>query len=390
MNISPPLTMAATIRASTKGLEEVDLARRKKGWTKSEEAWAGLAITSVATLRRFCAGQPIQTKTFQEICKAVGIIDWESIADFERTDESPAKAYPKRLCFAIAGSIEEIDKNKLDAIVALLQKLGGDTSIEILDIDEGSIKLILGGSPEALEKIEALFKSGDLTEVFRSSVQAVHLLEKEELILLIKKNGGTALNLSGVNLSRANLRGISLSGASLSGADLREADFHGSDLSGADLSRADLSSVNLVEADLRESDLSEADLSNANLIRANLCRANLGQANLNEALLSSTLLSSADLSGADLSRADLRKAFLRRANLHGADLRGANLDRADLSEADLSRADLSQAFLRKTILDRARFGNNLGLSELDKSGMEMRGAIFQDSPESDVPRFVRR
>jgi uncharacterized protein YjbI with pentapeptide repeats len=345
MNISPPLTMAATLRASTKGLKEVDQARRKKGWTKSEKAWAGLALTSVSTLGRFWAGLAIQSETFQEICQAVGIIDWESIADFETIDESSAKVYTKRLCFAIAGSIEDIDKNKLDVIVALLQKLGGDTSIEILDINEGSIKLILGGSPEGLEKIDSLFKSGELTDVAGSSVQDIHFLVKEELILLIKKNGGTALNLSRVTLFGADLHGVTLSGA----------DLYGADLYGTNLNGADLSSTNLIEAELRQTDLRNADLRKAFLRNANL-----------------------------------RGADLQRANLVRADLSGADLSRADLSQADLSQADLSEAILRETILSGARFGNNLGLSELDKSDMQSRGAIFQDSPDSDVPSFVRR
>jgi hypothetical protein len=331
MNISPPLTMAATIRASTKGLEEVDQARRKKGWTKSEEAWAGLALTSVATLRRFWAGLAIQSETFQEICKAVGIIDWESIADFERIDESLAKAYTKRLCFAIAGSIEEIDKNKLDAIVALLQKLGGDTSIEILDINEGSIKLILGGSPEGLEKIEALFRAGELKEVLGTSVQDVHFLEKAELILLIRKNGRAEQNLGAVQ----NLCGV--------------------DLSGADLRGVDLSGANLREANLRE---------------ANLSGANLSEANLN---------------GADLHKANLPRAILQRVNLSRANLSDANLGQAILFKSNLSDTNLSGADLYG-----ARLKNNLGLSEVDKVDLQSRGAIFQDSPESDVPSFMRR
>ena len=126
--------------------------------------------------------------------------------------------------FAIAGSIEEIDKRKLDAIVALLNKLGGDTSIEILDVDEGSVRLILGGSPEALEGIEALFVSGELAELIDVAVQDVHFLEKEELAGLIVKNGGNSLHIGGTNLSGTNLSGTNLSGANLSGANLSRAD----------------------------------------------------------------------------------------------------------------------------------------------------------------------
>jgi uncharacterized protein YjbI with pentapeptide repeats len=379
--------MAATIRASTKGLEEVDQARRKKGWSKSEEAWAGLALTSVATLRRFCAGIPIQTRTFQEICKAVEITDWESIADFERIDETSSKVYSKRLCFAIAGSIEDIDKNKLDAIVALLQKLGGDTTIEILDIDEGSIKLILGGSPEALEKIESLFKSG---EAFGSSVQDVHFLEKNELIWLISKNGGTALNLSGLDLRGADLYGADLCHAHLRETDLRYAHLSHADLIGADLSHAHLIGSYLSHADLSHADLSHADLSHADLYSSNLSHTNLSHTNLRHAHLSISNLSHADLSHADLSISNLSISNLSHAILRGANLSHAILPGANLSEADLYYANLIGADLSETKLTNARFSNNAGFSDTDKADMKERGALFEDSPESDVPSFVKR
>jgi hypothetical protein len=128
--------LAATIRASTRGLEIVDIARRKKGWAKSEPAWADLAFTSIPTLKRFFAGVAIQADAFQAICAAVGIDDWESIADLETTNELMRHPSGRRISFAIVGSVENMDKLKLDSIVALLQKIGGDVTIEILESDE--------------------------------------------------------------------------------------------------------------------------------------------------------------------------------------------------------------------------------------------------------------
>ena len=133
--------------------------------------------TSKATLRRFWAGIPVQSKTFKEICKVIGIDDWKRIvrpSDLARRSKSHLLAQnQRRLAFAIAGSIEEIDKRKLDAIVALLNKIGGDMSIEILDVEEGSIKLILSGSPTALARVESLFRSGGLQEVANVPVRCV-------------------------------------------------------------------------------------------------------------------------------------------------------------------------------------------------------------------------
>jgi DNA polymerase III delta prime subunit len=73
--------MAASLRASEQGLEIVDHARRKKGWTKTEEAWWGLAFSSQATLKRFLQGKPIKRDAFISLCQAVGIENWEEIAE---------------------------------------------------------------------------------------------------------------------------------------------------------------------------------------------------------------------------------------------------------------------------------------------------------------------
>ena len=73
--------MAVSLRASQKGLEILDSARKKKGWTAIAPAWAEKANTSVATLKRFRQKKPIQQDVFIEICKAVGIENWEEIVD---------------------------------------------------------------------------------------------------------------------------------------------------------------------------------------------------------------------------------------------------------------------------------------------------------------------
>jgi hypothetical protein len=73
--------MAATLRASKQGLELLDRARRKKGWTATAKSWCETAQTSVATLKRFRRGLPVQQDAFIGICKAVGIENWEAIVD---------------------------------------------------------------------------------------------------------------------------------------------------------------------------------------------------------------------------------------------------------------------------------------------------------------------
>ncbi|NJM23972.1 MAG: hypothetical protein HC907_38035 [Richelia sp. SM1_7_0] len=85
----------------------------------------------------------------------------------------------KQLAFAIAGSIDEIDQVKLKAILALLKKISGDASIEIIRVEEGSIRLILEGSEEGLERIKEVFESGELTEVLGDAVEYVQFVDND-------------------------------------------------------------------------------------------------------------------------------------------------------------------------------------------------------------------
>ncbi|MDZ7956440.1 MAG: NB-ARC domain-containing protein [Aulosira sp. DedQUE10] len=74
--------MSNSLRASTAGLTIVDKARQRLGWTKTSSArWWQDAHTSRATLRRFWQGDRIGREIFIAICEAVGISDWEAIAD---------------------------------------------------------------------------------------------------------------------------------------------------------------------------------------------------------------------------------------------------------------------------------------------------------------------
>jgi hypothetical protein len=80
--------MTGSIRASQQGLERVDRARHRKGWTKTRTmAWWQDAHTSQATLRRFWRGIAIESGSFAAICHAVGISEWEAIADLDIVEE---------------------------------------------------------------------------------------------------------------------------------------------------------------------------------------------------------------------------------------------------------------------------------------------------------------
>lgn len=69
------------LRASAQGLEVIEKAIKKKGWTKTETpSWWQEAITSQATLKRFWRRIPVQQDTFIRICQVVGVTNWQEIA----------------------------------------------------------------------------------------------------------------------------------------------------------------------------------------------------------------------------------------------------------------------------------------------------------------------
>lgn len=372
---------------------------------------------SRSTIGNFFKRIQIDHTNFTEICKTLNL-EWEEIVEKDnpmKLDNCQIKNIPEvetnspRLAaFVIEGSfpIDALTQAKIQALVKQLQKITGDASLEIVDIQQGSIKIILKGTPEALATIQDLYNSGRLSEVEGISVKSVKLILNEKqnkivneptntswlyklspklykayrkLFLTINKAKLSGAYLRGVCLSKANLSKANLSKANLSkanlresnliGADLRGADLRGSDLCGADLRGADLRGADLRGANLRESSLSVAYLSGSSYLRADLRGADLRGANLREAYLSEANLSEANLSRADLSGANLSEVHLIGTNLIGANLIGANLIGANLIGADLSY----------TNVESARFANNLGISEDLKLDLINRGAIFDDS-----------
>ncbi|NER19202.1 MAG: pentapeptide repeat-containing protein [Symploca sp. SIO1C2] len=76
---------------------------------------------------------------------------------------------------------------------------------------------------------------------------------------------------------------------------------------------------------------------------------------------------------------DLAGANLREVDLSSVDLRGADLRRADLRGAILTQTNLTDAKVEKAL-----FGNNLGLSEATKQELEKLGAIFEELQQSNL------
>ncbi len=84
--------MAGLLRASEEGLKIINLARRNPGWNKVDELWCQASLTSKATLKRFWSQQPIRRETFIDICKGVGVKNWQDIVAREIQEPEPLLA----------------------------------------------------------------------------------------------------------------------------------------------------------------------------------------------------------------------------------------------------------------------------------------------------------
>lgn len=171
------------------------------------------------------------------------------------------------------------------------------------------------------------------------AVRATIVAVLRERLRTWRKQGVSAIDLSGAYLPRAQMKGIDLSGANLSRADLSLAWLKSANLARANLSDCDLTGAGFAKARMNRALLigayaSEADFTDANLKSAKLDAAKLGEADFSRGTLASTSLTSADLTGAEVAHVNLSHARLRGANLTGIDLSTCNLTGTRLDGAE--------------------------------------------------------
>jgi uncharacterized protein YjbI with pentapeptide repeats len=190
------------------------------------------------------------------------------------------------------------------------------------------LRLKMPKNPRLIRLVLALFASGAVYTLYRSSSVLAGELTRAGIEQKISQADGGTLDLTNLDLS----------GIDLSGVKLRKADFFSTKLTGANLTGADLSGANFTRADLQLARLSDAALRGA--------------------ILYATLLESADLSGARIIGGGRGVSF-KNAKLVGADLgadptnQGMVPVRAELVEANFNGADLSGANLTHAVLSSA-------------------------------------
>lgn len=327
-----------------------------------------------------------------------GLEEFEAVLN--RIMSAASNTAEKFLAFAISGSVGNITRAELQAIVQLLRKKTGDDSIDIAFFGEGSIKMVLQGSEEGFAKLQELYESGELTEVLDDKpveyihlvdnntsearkahlIEALHLHQENfkvgldlELALVLLKDLENIRNLA-VDieydleaklpnaLSRVGELNIQISRTLYVFDELQsylpEALSHAL----STLSRSPIPSLRITEIRDRIRIIDQA------LFRVRrLCFELAQEMGIHDRILS------ADVVHAQL---DLMRSAL---NLGHLDLGGANLQGLVLADVNLTGTNLANA-----IVDEAIFGDNLGLSETDKDDLRQRGAIVQDMPGSDV------
>lgn len=136
--------MAVSLRASKQGLEIVDLARKKKGWTKTADVWCHDARVGKAGLRRFWRRMPILQENFVSICQTVGV-KWEEIVDStqKREENSQSKTRSENLwLLELKATIDEVDKPLLDSLIAQVQQRSPDALVKTQKLDITSAVLV--------------------------------------------------------------------------------------------------------------------------------------------------------------------------------------------------------------------------------------------------------
>jgi PhnB protein len=97
--------------------------------------------------------------------------------------EWPAGAAGKqrssRYFFIVDGTVEQLDKAKIESIVELLRKYSGDASLTLREINDGSIKMLIDGARIGYDRLLFLFRTGQLTHVLDMQVQGLTLLSDQ-------------------------------------------------------------------------------------------------------------------------------------------------------------------------------------------------------------------
>ncbi len=216
----------ASLRASKQGLARIQQARKQKGWTIEDEQWLLEASKilypeqdwqpgcyapgcSESSFKRFLAGKLIRPAVFKAFCQVLEL-NWEEVvepipiwetkpAPVELKQLSPnlllletQQSSQTQLILKLDTNFAQLDEHLLKAIVAFINQLSEESSLTIRKVAKGCVMLLFEGSPEACDRIETLFRTGQLTEILGIPVLSVRVeplpdLSQEEMLQQLRQ-----------------------------------------------------------------------------------------------------------------------------------------------------------------------------------------------------------
>lgn len=101
----------------------------------------------------------------------------------------PNRLSSRQIAFTLSGNIEEIHQQQLLTLVDAIRKITGDQLIEIIRIEKGSIKLILGGTEDGLRRLKEVFKNGLLERIEDFFVEEIDYVGQADFTSETKSGG---------------------------------------------------------------------------------------------------------------------------------------------------------------------------------------------------------
>jgi nucleoside phosphorylase len=175
---TPPRVHVAPIAAG----EKVVASKRSAVWTFLRSAYSDAAAVEMegrGFLQATHASQDVMSLIIRGISDLISGKNKSDRAGYQELAAQVASAFafevlanlrgsePResgQYSLALSATINEVDRPRVTAIVELLRQISGDAHIALVRVEEGSVRLILKGSREGFERIEALFRSGQLAQ----------------------------------------------------------------------------------------------------------------------------------------------------------------------------------------------------------------------------------
>ncbi|MEC4892764.1 MAG: DUF1822 family protein [Oscillatoria sp. PMC 1051.18] len=178
--------MAVTLRASEQGLEIVNLARKRRGWTKTADAWCQEALVGKAALRKFWRRNLIIRDNFVSICQAVGQ-NWEEIADLS-LETQEEQIFNASWLLEFTAIVEEDDKPLIDRLIGELQKRSPSLKVETKKIILGSEYLAQNWQSEELlsPRTRSRTTESELPQGSIRRAKKIELGENQSVILVVQ------------------------------------------------------------------------------------------------------------------------------------------------------------------------------------------------------------